>query len=433
MTTLRRVGIHAIWLPALAAGLPQTQDPATLKLTAPIRAAVIDSAVAGLNRQYVEADTGRIIGARLLARRESGAYDGLDNPAQFALAVTNDLRSVNGDLHLSLGYAPPSPAGGATAGAPTGPDPRERNFGMGRVEILPGNIGYLEITGFMGAPGYQDVVVDALRFLSRTEAVIIDVRRNPGGSGVMSHFVFSHFLGATPVETIRIRRRSPTDSRVMQSLAEVPGPRRPEVPLYVLTSRGSGSAAEEFSFVLKNQKRATIVGTRTAGAGHMVATVPLGNGFVMGVSITRVSDPKTGLEWEGVGVQPDIQASPERALGVAHAAAVRVLMAKTTDLVRTRVLGRLTAWLDAQAQPVAVDPSRLAQFVGSYEGREVTLSNGRLRFAQRAGGLPEDMVPMGEDRFAIGSLQVRFEQREGRMILVVDQTNGSQVTFRKTP
>ena len=70
------------------------------------------------------------------------------------------------------------------------------------------------------------------------------------------------------------------------------------MPLWVLTSRGTGSAAEGFSFVLKNLGRATLVGDRTAGAGHMVQFYGLPQDFVVGASITRVSDARTGREWE---------------------------------------------------------------------------------------------------------------------------------------
>lgn len=401
------------------------------RLTAAVRAAVIDSAVARLERTYVEADTARLIGRRLRAQLETGGYEGSENPAQFAELVTRDLRSLNGDLHLSLRYVP-NPGQSGPAGQP-GDDPRLLNFGLGKAEILDGNIGYLEITGFMGAPGYEEAVVDALRFLSRTDAVIIDVRRNGGGSSDMSHFIFSHFLGPEPVPTIRVRRRAPAEPTVRQSLAAVPGPRRPAVPLYVLTSQASGSAAEEFTFVLKNRKRATIVGTRTAGAGHMVAFMPVGNGFVIGLSITRVSDPQTGKEWEQVGVQPDLAVPAESALVEGHAAALRAVLAGTSDPERARVLGRVLAAVEARARPMATDPVRIARFQGRYEGRVVSVTGGRLRYARRDGGLAEDLIPLGGDRFALGATQLLFEIEGASVRLTIEPADGTRISFLRTP
>lgn len=411
---------------AVSPVVAQTPAP-NAATTAAVRAAVVDAAIAQLNRGYVDADTARLISERLRQRAVAGAYDGLDNPAQFGEAVTRDLQSINGDLHLSLRFSSTPTAGRPASGAL--PD-RERNFGLGRAEILDGNVGYLEITGFSGG-AYEDAVEDALRFLSRTDALIIDVRRNPGGSSDMSHFVFSHFLGADPVETIRVQRRNPPAPVVRHSLAQVPGPRRPDVPLYLLISQSTGSAAEEFSFVLKNLHRATLVGTRTAGAGHMVNFVPLGNGFVLGFSITRVSDPASGREWEQVGVQPDIAVPAERALLAAHAAALRGLVGAASDPARSRILSRQLAAADARLRPQALDEGRFATLTGTYEGRLVALTNGRLCFARRDGGLCEELVRLEGNRFALGATQLVFESRDGIMRLTVEQADGNAVTFTK--
>ncbi|HEX9166141.1 MAG TPA: S41 family peptidase [Gemmatimonadales bacterium] len=406
--------------------VPQAPAPRT-ELTAAIRAAVIDSAAQLLVRRYVEADTGRLLADHLKARLRARSYDGLDQPGQFAEAVTRDLRALNGDLHLGLRYVP----GGLPAGG-YGPDPVRQNFGITRAEVLEGNVGYLEISGFLGAPGYRDAVVEALQLLSRTDAMIIDLRRNGGGSGEMSHFVFSHFLGATPVPTIRVTRRPPGRTEVRQSLAIVPGPRRTDVPLFVLTSQGTASAAEEFSFVLRNQGRATIVGTRTAGAGHMVATAPVGHDFVVSVSITRVADPSTGQEWEQVGVAPDRAVPAWVALPEAHAAALRAIDRQEADSARRVLLARLIETADARRQPVPVPLERLARLAGNYEGSQVELVDGKLRFARRAGGLGEELVPLGNDRFAMAAARLGFEERDGVTYLTMEQPNGTRVTWRRT-
>jgi Peptidase family S41 len=291
--------------PAAAAAMPATLDTQA-------RASVLDSIRAQLLRSYVDADTGRRIAAFLTQRQQAKAYDSLTDRRQFASAVTADLRALNGDKHLILMTAL------APAGRMAGPPPAPRgNFGLSKVEVLDGNIGYLEVAGFDEAPGAFEAVGDALRTLERTGAIIIDLRRNGGGSGEMSHLLFSHFLAETPVPTIRIRDRRDGTDTILTSVGRVTGPRRTTVPLYVLTSRFSASAAEEFAFVLRNKGRATVVGERTAGAGHMNAIVPIGHGFQLSVSTTRVSDAVTGAEWEKVGVAPNIEATSATALDVA--------------------------------------------------------------------------------------------------------------------
>ena len=412
--------------PAAACAQPAgSAQPAPLD--ARTRAAVIDSLAGQLQRHYVDADTARRIGDLLRARLRAGAYDSVTYPARFAELVTRDLREVNGDLHLGLRFQPPRggpPPGGAS-------DAVRQNYGMGKAEILPGNVGYLEISGFLGVEGSDEAVAAAMRMLEHTDAVIIDVRRNGGGSGLMSHLVFSHFLPAEPVETIRVKSRDPQLSRLQTSLAEVPGPRRPDVPLYVLTSLNTGSAAEEFAFVLKNLKRATVVGDRTAGAGHMVAGAPMPHGFVAGISITRVSDPRTGAEWEAVGVQPDRSVPADQALGAAHAMALRAAAAEATDADRRRTLERTAEWVEARDRPRDFDPARLAAIAGRYEGdRVVQIVAGRPMLRRGVNGMAEELVPLADGSFAFGgTTRIGFAPGSPSPLMSVDRADGSRGAY----
>lgn len=417
-----------VWPGVACAQQPPAGDA---PLTAAARAGVVDSLGAMLARLYVDADTARLIADRLQARLRAGAYDAAALPARFAELVTADLRAVNGDLHLGLRHV-------GAAGARGGGDgflaqARSQNFGLGRAEILPGNVGYLEITGFVGAPGYQEAVADALRFLSRTDALIVDVRRNGGGSGEMSHLVFSHFLGERPVPTIRVVERGTGRDEVRRSDAQVPGPRRPDVPLYVLTSQGTASAAEEFSFVLRNQGRATIVGDRTAGAGHMVRGVPVGHGFVGSISITRVSDPTTGREWEREGVQPDVRVPAERALDAAHAAALRTVAQRAGGDAQRALLARTLETVEARLKDVRPEAASLARWAGVYDGgQRVELSDGRLWYRRRAAVMADALVPLGGDRFAAGTTRFAFAMDGATPRLTIERADGSRLDYPRT-
>jgi hypothetical protein len=217
-------------------------------------------------------------------------------------------------------------------------------------------------------------------------------------------------------------------------MASVPGPRRPDVPLYVLTSQGTASAAEEFTFVLKNQKRATIVGDRTAGAGHMVNGFPLGYGYTARISITRVTDARSGLEWEGAGVQPDVRSAPEHALALAHAAALRRIASQTENAVRRRMLELIAESLDAaRNRNVTIEPARLQQLAGSYdEGRTVELRDGRLWLRRRPEVMPDELIPLGADRFAVnGAQRVSFEPRGSVLILTLELPDGTRLSYAK--
>jgi hypothetical protein len=447
LPALLAIALLYVGAPVLAQAAPPPDagapaDDVVTTLTPALRAQLVDAVAARLIEHYVDEAQARRIAAHLRERLQAHAYDTLASPAQFAEQLTHDLRDVNGDLHLGLHYDPrpravrqqlPTPGAAAVASAPAaGPssqvlDSQRQNYGITRVEILEGNVGYLELSGFDGNDGFEAAYVDALRLLSHTDAVIVDLRRNGGGSGETSHFLFSHFLSATPVATISIASRETPTPQVMHSLAEVPGPRRPDVPLYVLTSRNTVSAAEEFSFVLANQKRATLVGSRTAGAGHMVAEVAVGHGFELGVSITRVSDPVSGREWEGNGVTPTLAVAPKQALLEAHLAAVRTIAAKATDPDRRRVLEREAQFLEAQRTPQAVDPALARRLVGIYQGREVSLQGGQLAYTRVVDGLPQPLVWLGGLRFAQGPTQFVFGEADGQATMTVELPNGVQV------
>src|SRR5438067_388355 len=111
-------------------------------------------------------------------------------------------------------------------------------------------------------------IVAALRYLDGTDAVIIDLRANGGGSPRSVNFLLSHFTTPDTVASLHVSNRSGHEEFTRYTLAQVPGPRRPNVPLYVLTSGVTASAAEDFAFVAKNLGRATLVGGTTAGAGR---------------------------------------------------------------------------------------------------------------------------------------------------------------------
>ncbi|MFL5385398.1 MAG: serine hydrolase [Longimicrobiaceae bacterium] len=290
-------------------------------LDAAAQRAVIDSVARVLERVYPSADTGRFIGERLRSRERAGAYASLTAPADFARAVTEDMRALNGDRHLNLRAG----GGPRRAGRGGGPEAEEAerasNYGM-ESRVLEGGVGYLKLNGLSGSPQAPARLGEMLRELGDIRAMIIDLRGAPGGSGQMANAVISHFT-APDLPSLRVVNRSEGTDEVRRTLATVPGPRRTDIPVYVLVDRNSGSAAEDVPFVLQSLGRATIVGEKTAGAGRNNLLLPVGSGLVASVSISRVSDARTGREWEAIGVKPDIEVSADQALDAALQAARR--------------------------------------------------------------------------------------------------------------
>ena len=432
-----------------AAQAPAAGTPARIDAT--VRRAVVDTLAARLIRHYVDADTGLLIAAKMRARLGAGAYDAITIPGRFAEALTVDLRSINDDRHLNVTYNPESP--GATPGPqglqmpsvlptptmpsgppPTGPGPdaaRRSNYSLGRVDILPGNVGYMDIRGFSGAQMVIPAIKSALEYLQGTDAIIFDLRRNGGGSPFSVNIIISHFTTADTIPSLTVKNRSGNQTFTRYTFATVPGPRRPTVPLYVLTSGATASAGEDFTFVLKNMKRATIVGETTAGAGHNNANLNLGHGFNASISFTRVVDPKTGAEWERVGVSPDVKVDQAKALDVAHALALETIAATETDPRRVTVLNLTREAIEAQVTPRVVPAALLAAYAGEYEGgRRVAVDAGRLTFSPRQGAPPDQLVALSDNTFAFGATRVSFERDGSRYSLRIAPVGAEPLVYR---
>jgi retinol-binding protein 3 len=232
---------------------------------------------------------------------------------------------VSHDKHLRVGYSaavlPPMPPRGAT---PPPPPPeafewaRQINYGFERVERLAGNIGYLDLRQFGPPPLIGDAAAAAMTFLANASAVIIDLRQNGGGSPDAVALLASYFFDGPPVRLNDIYDRPTNETRQFRTLPYVPGKRLADKDLYILTSARTFSAAEDFTYALKNLKRATIVGEVTGGGAHPVAPHRLGDHFMIGVPSGRSISSITNTDWEGIGVEPDIKVPAAKALATAH-------------------------------------------------------------------------------------------------------------------
>lgn len=281
-------------------------------------ARIVDSLATILRARYVDADTGALIADRLIAAQKAGAFDTATSLRGLTGALTQTLRSVNGDKHLSV--RPPQ-----ANGAPS-------NFVLGGASaisgttILTGNIGYVAYKQIPApTPDVLDSLASSMKTLAPADALIIDVRDDGGGAGTFNDYVWGYLApGNDPVPTVRNQLRGgPVAQRYTQ---RVSGPRpRTDIPVYVLVNGRTGSAAEAIAFYLQQSGRARVVGERTAGAGHNVAGVPLPDSLVAMVSIGRVWYPATMKEWERVGVVPDDSVASANALCAAHAAALQAI------------------------------------------------------------------------------------------------------------
>ena len=291
-------------------------------------------------------------------------------------------------------------------------DQIRRNHYFTRVEVLPGNIGYIDYDLF-GMPNFSTAAADAaFAFLQGVDALVLDLRNNRGGAEGMNQYIASHFFGTEPVHLYSRYLRDGDTEHSYMSFPEVVKHRFEQQPLFVLVNGGTGSAAENLTYALQGLGRATVVGEPTAGGAHSATLVTVADIFSLQLPIARAFNPRTGEDWEGDGVQPDVSAEGSAAMVTAHGLAIDAL-AKTADDQRRSELEESKLLFAARHGPQqSFDAGELA---GSYGNRRVWMENGSLKMQRTdVEGAPAiDLIPVGPDRFAVEQLaggSVAFER-----------------------
>jgi hypothetical protein len=388
--------------------ISMAQSQPDMPIDAKMRAAIIDGAVKALSENYVFPDVAKKMEQAVRERMKRKEYDNITSAENFASTLTAHFREVSRDKHLRVRYSHE---------ALPNFDPHEesaaererqrawasaRNFGFEKAERLDGNIGYLELRGFMDAELAGETAAAAMTFLANTDALIIDLRRNGGGQPEMIALLSSYlFDKRTHLNDIYFRAENRTEE--FWTRETVAGKRFGESkPVYVLTSSYTFSGAEEFSYNLKNLKRATIIGETTGGGAHPVRPHRINDHFSIGVPFARAINPITKTNWEGTGVKPDIETPASQALKVAQLAALKKVAEKTPDQQRANELQNLIATTQHELDELKSSPA--AQETGMtlpktpaasiFEKFIRAFNTGNLetlrRFHQEHGGDPEN-------------------------------------------
>lgn len=297
-----------------AQGIPPGPPPTTLG--AAQRKEVVAALATALRQKYVFPDVGEKAASRIDAALAAGEYDSLADPTAFAARLAADVGAIAHDKHLrvnSMAGPPPSPPPGALA-LP------HAEAGVVRADKLAGNIGYVEVIGFPPRAAFKPVIDQAISSLAGSKALIIDDRRNGGGSPEGDAYLLSFLLPpGKPVRINDIVARVPgKDDYTRQSFFSEPTPVSfAGRPVYVLTSNYTFSGGEAFAYDVKSFGRGVLVGELTGGGANPTGPVFLGNGLVASIPTARAENAITKTNWEGHGVDPDIAVPAADALKVA--------------------------------------------------------------------------------------------------------------------
>jgi carboxyl-terminal processing protease len=176
-----------------------------------------------------------------------------------------------------------------------------------RSELLESGYGYVRISHFS-----ETTAQDLARVLGELSAqaggplrgLVLDLRNNPGGVLEAAVAVADAFLDGGLIVT--------ADGRMPEArfrIEATTGDLLDGSPVTVLVNGGSASASEIVAGALKDQERATVVGTVTFGKGSVQTVMPLSEGRAIKLTTSRYYTP-SGQSIHGRGIQPDVTVEP---------------------------------------------------------------------------------------------------------------------------
>lgn len=249
----------------------------------------------------------------------------IPDPETLASVLTSGVQNTINDPRLKVSHEP----GYAAAAPPPMPDlPAEQLVAVLqhsiKLEVLEGNVGYLRIDHILGESVAEKIGPLLLELVWNkilpSSALIFDLRYTGSGDISGLPYIVSYFTDAEPVIHIDSVYDRPSDTTTkLFTMSALLGERFGSTkPLIILTSGNTIGIAEDVAYCLKNLKRATIVGEKTAGGSVKVDKFKVADtDFYLTIPTAKSVNPVTGSTWEVTGVTPDVAVDAEDALATA--------------------------------------------------------------------------------------------------------------------
>ncbi|MBO3697267.1 S41 family peptidase [Roseivirga sp. E12] len=409
-----------------------------------------------IQKNYVLQDSVSLIAKGLKEIEKSKGFKEGHTPSQFSTYLTTVLRSITKDAHFAVlqdadmfrmalalqqgpsdGNTPSMSFGGRNL------NDHRKNFFFTKLEVLNGNVGYLKIEQIPSLESGKPTVDAAMAFLQNTDALIIDLRSNPGGVGGFIPYLMSYFFPEEK-ELLYSREYMAWDSISHHHTHESLGSKRYlGKPVHLLINRYTGSAATNMAYTMKSFDKATLVGQNT-GAGyrgaHSASIYPLADDFVGLVPIGRVVNAKTKTNWRANGVDPDIETPAEDALNVAYENLLQSLLGSIDDTKALDEIKKAIEELESDSNKeenmASVD---LSEYAGSYEGTTITWENGKLFTKRSTTPIKLEIVRKEGELFKIilppntrGNVpDLRFDRLNGVIVSLTTIRNGQEERTEK--
>lgn len=373
---------------------------------------IIDTLCSKLEKLYPIPEKGHSTSSEILKNYEEGKYSDYKVLSEFIQYLNDDLESISKDGHLGILYDPAMAQSikeeeetgekGDSYGDITAESERWGNYGFKELKILDGNIGYMDLRTFFLLKYAGKTAVAAMNFFSNCNALIIDLRRNGGGWDDMVTFLATYLINSNEEIIFSITHSTLDGSYFASKTSDyIPGKRLTDIPVIILTSKSTASAAEAFTNIMKHfSKNAMVIGETTAGAENPVDDVLLFGDYILRIPTWQKVYSYDISGWEGKGIKPDISVESQTALNYSHL----YLLHKLQDTANDETIKDKYQWYidgtNAINNPVRVSEKIQQHYEGKYGNRTILYDNGSLYY-QYKGRTKRKMYAITDEYFAI--------------------------------
>ncbi|MDH7447041.1 S41 family peptidase [Aquimarina sp. 2201CG14-23] len=378
---------------------------------------IIDSISKIVPRYYIKPEIANQIVTHIRNKNKEGHYATITNPQILSDSLSQDLRAINGDLHMNMIYR--SPRELTTSDSPPIQVNKTgiwTNYGLNEMKVLDGNIGYLKIKHFtqhQHLDSIRPVVTNAIEFLKNTDAIIIDVRNNGGGFEDMVAYYISYFFDTKePIHLSDYRCTLHNHTYGISTDPNITGTKLPNTQLYILVNANTGSAAESFAYMLKHLDRATIIGETTAGAGNGASHHEINDRFTIQVSSEETINAITKTSFEKTGVIPHISATSIEAFSKAYKLALEYAKKNNKRKIHPSNYDHLISFISTPKSNKTIDTSVYSKYLGIYKAGNIhitiTMENNLLYGQMKSKGGKMELTLLENHTFKVGDIKERI-------------------------
>jgi len=266
-----------------------------------------------VSKNYVFPDKANCLSIVINNNIEMGKYNTMQQK-KFIETINKDIHQVLKDSHVKVSYIKKKPKGKRT--------PCFRG-----VSILKHNIGYFRFDCFKLLENSKGNFIAGMKLLENTNAIIFDLRFNGGGYPVTVNFIQSFLFERRTLLNITCFRdpkgkmhtykfytltkkeldKEFTKGKNSRKKYNLDYKRFYKIPIVVLISSKTFSAAEEFAYNLQNKKRGVIIGETSGGGANGGRKYNLTKTIQIFISRSESYNPISKTSWEGIGIKPDIR------------------------------------------------------------------------------------------------------------------------------